>query len=265
MSLIRIAARIAAVQALKGNTLVGDNVLDSEIGALDVTADGDVRTDEDKPFITVYTDTGTTKNANGELRAMLMNGETEFLFEAGITAAHTETDQETGESTLIGIGIPATDSAFEFHLDMVARQIGDALTDPENAWADVFRKFTRSFIAVERMRVSNDNQGVRLAAQQVKITVDLIVDPPRGVALNAAHPLAVFFALAADLDDVNVATQVALMQAQLAGTDLPWLADMRRYGMTRTEAENLLIVPSDGVDEDVDISEVIVSSASVTA
>lgn len=39
MSLARIALRIAAVEALKGKTLVGDNVLDSPNGALDVQAE----------------------------------------------------------------------------------------------------------------------------------------------------------------------------------------------------------------------------------
>lgn len=60
MSLIRIAARMAAVRALRGRTLVGDNVLDSQIGALDVGADGELRTEEDKPFISVYTHGKTT-------------------------------------------------------------------------------------------------------------------------------------------------------------------------------------------------------------
>ena len=50
----RIALRIAAVQALKGRTLVGDNVLDSRMTALDVDDDGNARTDEDRPFISLY-------------------------------------------------------------------------------------------------------------------------------------------------------------------------------------------------------------------
>ncbi|MBN8931466.1 MAG: 4Fe-4S binding protein, partial [Rhizobium pusense] len=43
MSLINFAARISAVEATKGNTIVGSNVLDSEIGVLDIAADGSLK------------------------------------------------------------------------------------------------------------------------------------------------------------------------------------------------------------------------------
>lgn len=121
MSLNRIAARIAAVQALRGKTLVGDNVLDSDIGALDVQADQSLRTDQEKPFISVYCDASVNKDGGG-LRGLVANGQTDFLFEAGIAATMTVTDPDTDESHVVP-GIPATDAAFEFHLDMVLRQI----------------------------------------------------------------------------------------------------------------------------------------------
>jgi hypothetical protein len=187
MSLVRIAVRIAAVEALKGKTLAGENILDSEIGALEADADGALRTVEDRPFVTVYTDAAITKDADTSLRSMVLNGATQILFEAGITAAMTETDPDTDESKLIGIGIPATDRAFEFHLDMVARQIGDALTDPENEWAQIFSAFIQRYVLIERARTSGDDNGVRLAAQQIKLTVDLIADPVKGEALRAVR------------------------------------------------------------------------------
>ncbi|WP_242221694.1 hypothetical protein [Shinella zoogloeoides] len=272
MSLTRIAARLAAVYALRGKTLVGDNVLDSQIGALDITADGELRTDEEKPFISVYAD--AAKSDDNVLRSWTDNGATDFLFEMGVTAAHTEFNDETGETTLVGVGIPATDAAFEFLLDVVARQIGDTLSDPENEWAEIFRKFHRGNARIERARTSGDGSGIRLAAQQIRLTVDLVADPVRGAELNPAHPLAMFFAKAATLtvpnpahdpDDENspatipdpvVTAQVALMQAQLAGSEYDWQTALRRYGMTKTEGENLLIVPPEGVEADITIIEV---------
>lgn len=272
MSLTRIAARLAAVYALRGKTLVGDNVLDSQIGALDITADGELRTDEEKPFISVYAD--AAKSDENMLRSWTDNGATDFLFEMGVTAAHTEFNDETGETTLVGVGIPATDAAFEFLLDVVARQIGDTLSDPENEWAEIFRKFHRGNARIERARTSGDGSGIRLAAQQIRLTVDLIADPVRGVELKSEHPLAMFFAKAATLtvpnpahdpDDENspatipdpvVTAQVALMQAQIAGSSTDWQTALRRYGLTKTEGENLLIVPLDGVDADITIVEV---------
>ena len=53
MSLIRYAVRVAAVEAVRGRTLVAGNVLDSENGSLDVLADGTLRTDQDRPFSSI--------------------------------------------------------------------------------------------------------------------------------------------------------------------------------------------------------------------
>lgn len=241
MSLIRIAARMSAVRALRGRTLVGDNVLDSQIGALDIAADGALKTDRDAPFISVYTHSGKT-TATG-LRALNGNGPTEFLFEAGITAAMTETDPETGVSQLVGIGIPATDPAFELHLDLVARQIADALNDPDNEWADIWNRCVQSVQSVERDRTSGDGGGVRLAAQQIKVVADLFPDPATGTVLADTHPLARFFAKADEEGDPVLDEATEAMRAALAGNAPQWKLDLRRYGNTLTEGQALTYVP----------------------
>jgi len=230
MSLVRIAARIAAVEALKGKTLVGDNVLDSEIGAIDVSADGSARTDEEKAFIAVYTDAGS---ADVDLRSLNKNGVTDFLFEAGITAAMTDTDPETGAKTVVGI--PATDRAFEFFLDMVVHQIGAALNDPANEWAEVFRGLAPRFVSTKRTRTSNDTGGVRMAAQQVMVQADLIADSVRGMTLAPAHGLSKFFAKAETLVDPVIDAQVALMRAAIAGDVSDFDVMRARYGRTAGE------------------------------
>lgn len=254
MSLIRIAARIAAVQALKGKTLVGDNVLDSQIGTLDVTAEGEPRTDEDRPFISVYSNSSKANGNETALRSMVVNGSTEFLFEFGITTAHMVTDGETG-AQVVHPGIPGTDAALEFFLDMIARQIGDALSDPENEWAEIFRKFCRTFIGVERLRTSGAENGVRLAAQQIRIDADIIADPLAGQELKPAHPLAMFFAKVEASDDEALKAQAELMMVPLYGPSPDTAQAIRRYGMTRGEADNLLLLPPGGIAE-VGIGEV---------
>lgn len=254
MSLTRIAARIAAVQALKGRTLVGDNVLDSQIGALEADADGSLRTDEDRPFISVYTDAAKSEGAT--LRSWADNGATEFLFEMGVTAAHTEFNEDTGETTLLGVGIPGTDSAFEFLLDVVARQVGDALTDPENEWAEIFRSLFWDIDRIERARTSGDGGGVKLAAQEVRLTVNLFADPVKGETLKPASPMARFFAKAATLDDPVVTAQVALMQAQIAGTPFEWQTIQRRYGLIKDEMDALLLSTPEGAEPDIELVEI---------
>lgn len=255
MSLVRIAARIAAVQALKGNTLVGANVLDSQMGALDADADGNPVSDQDKPFISIYADDSKVDGDDASVRSMVLNGDTDFVFEFGITSAVVGVDQETGVSGVYP-GIPSTDAAFEFYLDIVVRQIGDALSDPDNEWAELFRKFVSRFSKLSRARTSSAENGIRLAAQQLRVTATLRPDPVRGAELKPTHPLAMFFAKAAELDDPVVEAQVALMQAQLAGSPFSWELDMARYGMTRTEADNLLLVPPTGAEADIAVVNV---------
>ena len=82
MSLCRVALRISAVEAIKGRTLVGGNVLDTPNGALDIQADGSLRTDEEKPFIAVYTDQGKAEGVTG--RSLVENGLCDVVFETGV-------------------------------------------------------------------------------------------------------------------------------------------------------------------------------------
>lgn len=245
MSIVRVALRISAVEALKGRTLVDGNVLDSQIGALDVAANGSLHTPQERPFISVYTD--DSKVTNGlELRSFTKSGHVDIVFEAGIATPHVVTDTDTDESVIYE-GVPATDANFEFHLDLTMRQIADALADPENEWSAIFNGLVRSFEQSQRSRASGDTNGVRLAAHQLKLTVDAVADPVRGVALKESSPLALFFAkcetdLVSRMPDM--AKKIALMRAQIAGDAHELQAAMRRYGMVFGEADAMLMTPA---------------------
>lgn len=267
MSLIRIALRIALVEALRGRTLVGDNVLDSQIGALDVAADGSLRSDQQKAWIAVYTDAASSRDSVSDisLRALAPNAATQILIETGVTAAQLVIDPET-EQSVIYPGIPDTDAAFELHSDIVMRQVSDVLADPDNAWAEIARRFILCFRSVERLRVSGDQHGTRLAAQQMRITADVVADPVRGAVLKDGSPLKAFFGHAEatlrvpnpafpdtsddeTIVDPVVASTLALMRAQIdvASTPFDWQTAMRRFGFYRAEADALLITPPAGV------------------
>lgn len=246
MSFIRFAARISAVEATKGNTVVGSNVLDSEIGVLDIAADGSLRTDKDKPFISVYTD-GSKLTEGLELRSLASPGQLDIVFEAGVTTAHAVTDSETDESVILGM--PATDATFEFHLDLALRQTGDALSDSGNEWAEIFRSLCQSFQSATRSRISGDTNGMRLAAHQLKITASMIAEPLRGVPLNPDSPFARFLAKCeSDLapNDPSMAEKIALIRAQLSGNASELQTAMRRYGLVHDEADAMLITPFEG-------------------
>lgn len=246
MSFIRFAARISAVEATKGNTIVGSNVLDSEIGVLDIAADGSLRTDKDKQFISVYTD--SSKVVDGlELRSLSSPGLLDIVFESGVATAHAITDSETDESIILGM--PATDATFEFLLDMALRQTGDALNDPDNEWAVIFRSLCQSFQSATRSRISGDTNGMRLAAHQLKVTASMVAEPLRGQPLKPDSPFARFLAKCeSDLapNDPSMAEKIALIRAQLSGDANELQMAMRRYGLIHDEADAMLITPYEG-------------------
>lgn len=234
MSLVRIAVRHCLVAALAGRTLVGDNVLDSRIGAFDVDADGGLRTPEQRAFLTVYTDAAKVPAGDIDLRQLTGNGVVDILFETGVTEAMLEKDEETGVTTLAGVAIPATDDALEFNLDVVIRQISTALTDPANAWAELFNAFCVRFHAIERARTANERDGVKLAAQQLRITAMLIDDPIAGVPLDAESPFGRFLAML-EVGDPGDQARAAIMRAAIDGTETAWGAVQRLTGMTDDE------------------------------
>lgn len=236
--LVRLALRIAGVEALKGKTLVGDNVNDSHIGAIDIAADGAVRTDQEKPFITVYSDDSRADDAT--LRDLRQNGHLDFVLEFGVTAAMTETDPDTGVTTVIGIGVPATDAALELSLDVTSRQIVNALTDPDNAWAERWRKLSNSVVKIEQRRAANTADGARLAARQLRITLDAKPDPVFGQPLTGMWPD--IRAAIANARPELTGTLDALFGA--AGTEVTFAVLRRARGQTAGEAERLGYAPA---------------------
>ncbi len=139
-----------------------------------------MRTDQDAPFIVIYTDDGTAEGT--PLRNLRENGLTDLVCEFGIATAMTATDPETGQSTIVGINIPGTDAAFELALDMVDRQIVAAMTGP-GAWADIWRDLTVSVSRIERRRAAAGDAGSRIAARQLRIRLDVRPDPVWGQPL----------------------------------------------------------------------------------
>lgn len=197
--LSRLALRICTVEALRGNTQMADNVLDSQITALDVAGDTMLRTDQDRPFIAIYTDeSAITRDKRGEqsdmeVRALHRSGITDLVIEFGITAAMTDIDEDTGESRLIGIGFPATDANMEAFLDIAAAQIVSVLNDPKNEWSELRRRFSSRIVGIVRRRTS-DSSGTRIAAHQIIISLDLLADPVLGQPLSSGGTYSAFLA-----------------------------------------------------------------------
>lgn len=249
MSLARIALRASAVEALKGRTRALNNVLDSEIGIIDSDSAGKIGIKASDYFIAIYTDAGKTQTGDNELRALLLNGRTEILFETGVTAKMLVMNQETAEANLPEMGIPDTDGNFEFTLDLISREIAEALTDPDNAWGQLFLSFIYRTVATERSRVGNIAEGERLAAHQTKIIVELIDDPEPKCPLDPDAPFARFIALALASDDESLQKKATFMEAIITGNREPWERLQQLHGMT---AQELLALGLGPLASDVD-------------
>lgn len=247
MSLVRIAARLAIVRALRGVTMAGGHVHDSLIGGIQVDADGklNIGAGEERPFIAVFTD--GSKNEKPELRSFAETGMTEIVIEWGISAGMVEKDPLTGESHIVA-GLVATDDGIEFTLDLIGREVADALTDPANEWAEIWRSIASGgFTKTERARTSNDRDGTRLAAHQMRITSMLMDEPGKGEDLPDPFPL-LFEKLAASEDAVD--HRIGTMMAAVLGlSDPDWLAFQRVRGMTAGDLLAVGLGPIEG-DED---------------
>lgn len=251
MSMMMMALRIAAVEALKaGGTLVGDNVLDSQISAIDQTADGQLRSDQKRPFIAVYTD--AAKDQDLGQTGLRSNGRVELMFNCGVSVTMAETDKETGETQIVDL-FPATDAALEAVLDALDVQITRTLTDPDNPWAQVFGDFVTTYVAKENVRSSSSAESVRLAAGQIKLTVDVFADPRHGQPLPEGGPWPRFMALMEEHSHPRLELMQILLGEGVTGT----FAEFERLtGMTVQDAQSLQLYAFGGVGRDVVVTDV---------
>lgn len=232
----RIAWRICAIEAIKGRTFVDDNVLDSQIAALDVASDGTLRTDQEKTFIAVYTDGAIVKEGLA-VRELHRCGETDLTIESGVTAAMTVTDEGTGESQIIP-GLPATDRDFEFYLDCVGRQIVNALSDPHNEWAEIWRGLVATLRKIERKRTADATSGTRIAAHQLVITGELLPDPVFG------EPLKGVWVKLFSLMEAKQHPYTLLMKNLVGADGSERSVVQRRFGLTIEEMHAQLLTPT---------------------
>lgn len=234
MSLARLALRVATVEALRGRTMVGENVRDSDIRAIDIAADGSLRTAEDRPFVVVYADDGRATET--PLRDLHANGEVDLVLEFGIATPMTETDPETGESVLVlETTVPATDAAFEMALDIIDRQIASALAG-EGKWPTIWKRLSDGVVKVERRRAVSAEQGVRFAARQMVVTVALKPDPVMGAPLGGVWE-AFVAAIAEDREDLAPIVAEMMLGTEAGTLTVQHLRE--RFGHTPTESAAL--------------------------
>lgn len=233
MSLCRFALRHSAVEALRGQTLVGQNVKNSDFQALDIAADGSVRDADDQPFILVYSDDST---AEGGRTTLWENGSLEVVIEFGIAQAMSTKNEETGETVITGFAVPATDTGMETALDITDRQIAVAL-HATGQWPNIFARLHDGIAKIERKRATLTEAGTRLAARQVRIWVDAKPDPLWGAPLTDTSVWREFETAVAGTD----AEAVTAILLGTPGAELTFDMIRARYGLSEQAARSMSI------------------------
>ena len=250
----KIAIRLATVRALRGKTLAGDNVIDSEYGAIDEMAG-----DKPKPFIIVYTDDAQYAVTGRDLYGTggsdrVDSGTQKLVIEIGLTQ-RMKVDEDKDGNPIVEAVAPVTDAAMELNIDIIERQIMDALTDPRSdaKWAEMWRRFVSAIKNKDVQRGASARDGVRFAGRQITLSVQLHKDPPAG---ETVRPLwADFLALAAT--DPTLALVLPVIEAVLTGNELNDYEMVRAaYGLTEREARALQINLDDGHDADPVIAQI---------
>lgn len=234
MSLAREALRLCTVRALRGATLVGARVRDSEQGPIE-----DYVKDKSEPEILVYTDDCTVPTT--EPRQLFAGGRQDLVIEILCTQRMQVRlpDGDEIEDALLPI---ETDAAMEFTIGVISRQVMVALMNPASAWAEMWREFAPVITNLQDRRGSSMRDGVRFAGRQIVLTVQLRRDPVPGQAPGPAWSK--FLALVDDTPDL--APIAPTLHALIEGGDvaLPdWQILRGGYGMTLEEARALQLAP----------------------
>lgn len=231
MSIIRLALRICAVEALKGQTGVKDNVFDSLLGVLASNQQGQLETPQEQPFIAVFTETALNKDASDN--ALRSNDNLDLVFEFAVTSRMSETNSD-GESQMMGI--PVTDGVMEAFLDILETDITRVLNDPENEWAECWRKLKGRIVEVEHRRVGNETFGVSLAAHQLRIRLNALLDPVLSDEIASSSAWAEFCRLLNKHNHAYAPVISELLKPN--GSDN---SNQRRYGLTLETTRSLMV------------------------
>lgn len=233
MTLAREALRLATVRALRGNTW--GTVKDSEAGSID-----DVAAEAPAPVIAVYTDDGKMAGADGGLFG---SSTQTLIIEIGLTQKMKIDGEEVAFSDI------ETDPSRELAVGLIERQVRAALSDPTNAWAEIWKKLITERGEIASVRGTLMRDGVRFAGRQLQLTVSLIRDPAPGAAVSGVWQT-FLAALAAEPGSEAVATAMTAAIAGNAGAWPGWQKLAASYGYTSGEAVSLGLAPPANVQPD---------------
>lgn len=178
MSLARTILRLAAVQAITGNTIAGDAVFDSDIDPIDQRV-----SEAPQPLIVVYTDDDQSTPTG--FSDFLQGSQVELVVEmvyAGRSSISVDPDGQGPQETEV-LQLSGRDAANEILLDMIERQVVRTLTAGQGPWSKVFRSVASTCTRRLSRRGASAEQGVRFAVRQLVLTLEPLIDPVPGMRI----------------------------------------------------------------------------------
>ncbi|UYO50331.1 hypothetical protein KQX64_07085 [Rhodopseudomonas palustris] len=232
MSLINLAVRLSAVKALKGATLAGSRVFDSQIDALD-----DRITKDKAPAIVVYID----EDEGSPVGCDLVNADRSLSLVIEISVASKIIVGDVTE-----VVIPYTDPGLEASLNIIGWQVMRSLQASDSEWAKLWRLFVTQILGFSSYRGASAEKGVRWAARQIVLKCETLSEPAYGLAPAAGEAWGQFLAaLSADADP-GLASLSGLLRQVIAEPELPdWRSAAAVLGVNADIAAGIGIAPAD--------------------
>ncbi|MBB4005806.1 hypothetical protein [Allorhizobium taibaishanense] len=226
MGVVRQLIQIAATEALLGRTIAEDRVKDSLIMALPLIMD-----DAPAPIIAVSVeDSLSPSTGDGLFRTdVSLTLQLQMAVAKSVTVAVQDEDGGSGNVSMLEIG--TTDAALEASLNLLDRQWRLALSDPDNAWAEILRDLIAGFGRISDVRMVDPESGRKHAARIIEVTLEPIAEPALGQDVPPA--------IAAGLDKMAASTDYVdlsrIFTASLyAGADLAkWQDVQAMLGVTQ--------------------------------
>jgi hypothetical protein len=221
MGLIRFAVRQCAARALRGATLAEDRVFLSVIDPLDTKVQ-----ETRAPMLIVNTD---DHKIEAEGRDMTGGDHRLDLVIEAVVAQKVVTEGLDGNGEEVSVTIIEADSGLDLTLDIIEHQVTRALL-ADGTWPELFRRF----VPVIHSRLSRrgaDASGVRWAARQITITVDMLAEPVGGDLLQAGLVWGDF--VAAMQADTGLAPIAPLIRGIIAGDARDWARGAAMLGISK--------------------------------
>jgi len=237
MSLVALAMRLTLCRALRGQTLAGNGIYDSNVGDLDAL----LEEGETRQVVAIATDQQEAKLEGFQYLAT--DRELDLVIE--IAVAQGVRVQVENEDDTIEVVVAASDEGLEMSVDLIARQIFAVMQADTSVWAELFRLIASKPLKLTVKRGAGWEKGTRFAARQIVITYSPLAEPELGTAPAPGDAFGrLIAALRATPADDPLRRYGDLLEKIIVGTPVPdWRALQIELGLSTDAAEALAATP----------------------